>query len=41
VFTWLAFPPPNQALATNYTYMVVSQWVVFHAWGIGVNVWLM
>jgi hypothetical protein len=41
VFSWLAFPPPNQNLPTNYTYMVASQWFVFNAWGIGVNVWLM
>jgi hypothetical protein len=41
VFSWLAFPPPNQMLPTNYTYMVASQWFVFNAWGIGVNAWLM
>jgi hypothetical protein len=41
VFSWFAFPPPNQPLPTNYTYMLVSQWFVFHAWGIGVNAWMM
>jgi hypothetical protein len=41
VFSWLAFPPPNQPLPTNYSYMVASQWFVFNAWGIGVNAWLM
>jgi hypothetical protein len=40
VFSWIAFPPPNQNLATNFTYMVVSQWFVFNSWGIGVNAWL-
>ena len=41
VFSWIAFPPPNQALPTNYTYMLAAQWFVFNAWGIGVNAWLM
>jgi hypothetical protein len=41
VFTWLPFPPGTQTLPTNYVYMVVSQWFVFNAWGIGVNAWVM
>jgi hypothetical protein len=41
VFSWIAFPPPSQALPTNYTYMLAAQWFVFNAWGIGVNAWLM
>jgi hypothetical protein len=41
VFSWIAFPPPSQMLPTNYTYMLLSQWFVFNAWGIGVNAWLM
>lgn len=41
VFTWLPFPPATQSLPTNYAYVVVSQWFVFNAWGIGINVWLM
>jgi hypothetical protein len=40
VFSWLAFPPTNSGFPTNFTYMVLSQWFVFHASGIGVNVWL-
>ena len=42
VFSWIAFPPSSDpTLATNYTYMLASQWFVFHASGIGVNAWLM
>lgn len=41
VFTWVAFPPATPNVPNNYVYMVLSQWFVFHASGIGVNVWLM
>jgi hypothetical protein len=41
VFSWLPFPPPSQSLATNYAYMAVSQWFVFHASGFGMNAWLL
>lgn len=40
VFTWLAFPT-RPGLVNTDCYMVVSQWFVFNAWGIGINVWLL
>ena len=41
VFTWVAHPPATPNVPNNYVYLVVSQWFVFHAWGIGMNAWLM
>jgi hypothetical protein len=41
VFTWVAFPPATPNVPNNFTYLILSQWFVFHAWGIGVNAWLM
>lgn len=42
VFTWLAFPNVRRKeFSKTKTYMVVSQWFVFHAGGIGINVWLL
>jgi hypothetical protein len=39
LFTWAAFPTsPN--LTDSDIYLVASQWFVFHASGIGMNVWL-
>lgn len=40
VFTWTAFPTNSPNLPDNYSYLAISQQLVFNASGFGVNVWL-